>query len=672
MIRPFILAGAFTLMLAAGVRADGAADNRVDNVRRIPPPGVSIPDESRTELSEGVTKLAGEIDALRTSLSKQPELLAVLPDVQIFHKAVDWALRYNEFFRTNEVDTARNQLKEGFARAAALREGKAPWTTATGLVVRGYVSKIDGSIQPYGLVVPTNYFPTTSHNFRLDFWFHGRGEQLSELAFIGDRMRSRGEFTPPKAFVLHLYGRYCNGSRFAGETDFWEAFEAVKRNYPIDENRLVVRGFSLGGAACWHVTTHYASRWAAAAPGAGFSETADFLKVFQKEELKPEWWEQKLWRMYDSTAHALNTTMVPLVAYSGEVDSQIQAARAMEKAMAEEGLELEHLIGPKTGHSYEPTTKAELNRRIDALAARGRISVPRDVRFVTHTLRYNQMAWVTVDGLREHWEQGRVIASLGSVGNTIGIQSTNVTGLTLNFGPGESTFEPVGNVMVSIDGDYVMGPKPKSDRSWVFSLVRTDGHWKAAGSPDTELHKQHGLQGPIDDAFLDSFLFVLPTGSPANEVVGNWTRKESAHAAEHWRSHFRGDVRQTTDKEVTDQDIASHNLILWGDPTSNSLLARIAPKLPIHWTQEGVKVGDKNYPAATSVPVMIYPNPLNPKHYVVINSGFTFREYDYLNNARQTSKLPDWAIVDASTPVTARTPGTILNAGFFGERWEIK
>ena len=39
-------------------------------------------------------------------------------------------------------------------RASQLRDGKAPWTTATGLVVRGYVSKIDGSVQPYGLVVP--------------------------------------------------------------------------------------------------------------------------------------------------------------------------------------------------------------------------------------------------------------------------------------------------------------------------------------------------------------------------------------------------------------------------------------------------------------------------------------------------------------------------------------
>ena len=50
------------------------------------------------------------------------------------------------------------------------------------------------------------------------------------------------------------------------------------------------------------------------------------------------------------------------------------------------------------------------------------------------------------------------------------------------------------------------------------------------------------------------------------------------------------------------------------------------------------------------MPVLIYPNPLNPKKYVVLNSGFTFREYDYLNNARQVPKLPDWAVIDVTTP----------------------
>jgi hypothetical protein len=68
----------------------------------------------------------------------------------------------------------------------------------------------------------------------------------------------------------------------------------------------------------------------------------------------------------------------------------------------------------------------------------------------------------------------------------------------------------------------------------------------------------------------------------------------------------------------------------------------------------------------------IYPNPLNPRRYVVVNSGFTFREWDYLNNARQTPKLPDWAVIDTRTSPDARAPGKVVAADFFGERWELR
>ncbi len=93
---------------------------------------------------------------------------------------------------------------------------------------------------------------------------------------------------------------------------------------------------------------------------------------------------------------------------------------------------------------------------------------------------------------------------------------------------------------------------------------------------------------------------------------------------------------------------------MWGDPASNAVLAKIADKLPIRWDKDGVRLGDKTYEAGHHVPVLIYPNPLNPKRYIVLNSGFTFREYDYLNNARQVPKLPDFAVVDIAVPVSSR------------------
>ena len=339
--------------------------------------------------------------------------------------------------------------------------------------------------------------------------------------------------------------------------------------------------------------------------------------------------------------------------------------------MAAEKLVMTHLIGPKTGHRYEPVTKIELSRRIDALAARGRVRVPREVHFVTHTLRYPRQAWVDVEGLGEHWEPARVDAALVEQGVTATL--SNITAVTFDLGPGEAPFDPTRPVEVHIGQENFKAGQVGSDGSWKATFHRgAGGRWETGPAPAGGLRKRHGLQGPIDDAFMERFVMVLPTGTPMNEKVGAWTKAESEHAIEHWRRHFRGEAPVRMDTDLTGKDIADSNLVLWGDPRSNRILARIADQLPVKWTAAGVVTKEKTYPADSHVPVLVFPNPLNPEHYVVLNSGFTFREYDYLNNARQTAKLPDWAIVDIGQPVTPRFPGGIPAAGFFGEQWELK
>jgi dienelactone hydrolase len=629
--------------------------------RPVPPPGVEVPANDRTELEAGLKRLSGSLEKLRG--------VELLPDVQIFYDAVRYALTYNEFFRPEEIARGRDLLRQGQERADLLLRGQSPWTRATGLVVRGYRSKIDKSVQPYGLVVPPSYTEQQARRWRLDAWFHGRGENLSEVNFLYDRQRNPGEFTPPHAFVLHLYGRYCNANKFAGEVDLFEALDAVKRAYPIDEDRVVVRGFSMGGAAAWQFATHYAGDWVAAAPGAGFSETAEFLNIYRNEANKPTWWEEKLWHLYNATDYAVNLAQCPTVAYSGEIDRQIQAAQMMEKSLQAEGMRMTHIIGPKTPHRYHPDSKVEINRAIDAIAERGRDRYPRKIRFTTWTLRYNRMKWVTVDELDQHWERARLDAEIVDDKN-VDVKPLNVAAFSLSFEPGACPLDVTAKAAVTIDGQKVTVDGPMSDRSWNVSFHKRSGKW-AAGRAESGVRKKHGLQGPIDDAFMDSFIFVRPTGQ-ASTGTAKWVESEMNRAVREWRRHFRGDVQVRDDVSVTEEEIAASNLVLWGDPGSNKVLARIAGKLPIGWTTETVTAGAKRYAASTHVPVMIYPNPLNPERYVVLNSSFTFREFDYLNNARQVPKLPDYAIVDTTTAPDDRWPGKIVDAGFFGEKWELK
>jgi hypothetical protein len=169
---------------------------------------------------------------------------------------------------------------------------------------------------------------------------------------------------------------------------------------------------------------------------------------------------------------------------------------------------------------------------------------------------------------------------------------------------------------------------------------------------------------------MDSFLIVRPTGRPLNEAVGGWLQDELAHATNEWRAQFRGDPRVKDDVAVSDKDIVTHHLILWGDPQSNQLLARIGRKLPLRWDAKQVRLGRMSFPSLNSVPLLIYPNPLNPARYVVLNSGFTFCEFGSASNAQQTPKLPDFAVVDITTPRADRLTRRVRYAGFFGEGWE--
>jgi len=72
-----------------------------------------------------------------------------------------------------------------------------------------------------------------------------------------------------------------------------------------------------------------------------------------------------------------------------------------------------------------------------------------------------------------------------------------------------------------------------------------------------------------------------------NERVGRWwpPRWSTPYAL---APPIPGDARVKSDTDINEADIAQHNLVLWGDPQSNQVLARIANRLPIMWTKEGV------------------------------------------------------------------------------------
>ena len=669
--------------LALFTAAAALAQTPPPTTKQNPPPGIAIPDGDRKELETGVAALGREIETLRGTLKTNPALLALLPDVQVLHKAVDWALRYDEFMDAKQVASAKRALAEGLERAKALKSGTAPWMAATGPQIRGYVSKIDGSVQPYGLVVPEDFKAGEKTPRPLLVWLAGRSDKRTELAFLDERWKSKGEFTPAKTLVVHPYGRFCNATKFAGETDVFEAMASVQKRYAIDPLRIAVAGFSMGGASAWHLGAHHAGLWCAISPGAGFAESEIYAGVFSAKKEPPPWWEQMLFRQYNATDSAANLANSPVMAYSGELDKQIQSSDIMEKACTAEGVKMERLIGPKTEHKYEAGAKRDLAKWLDEKIAAGMPPMPPKVRFTTYTLRYPTMKWITLNALEKHWERADIDAELVDEG-TFRIATKNVAAFTIALPVAPAPLDKTHPPRVLIDGQEVVGP-PVRDY-WTANFRKREGKWEvylqmaaitnaanpysAPPTPFDGLRKTHGLTGPIDDAFVDSFLFIRPTGKPLNDKLGAWTKSEMDRAILEWRRVFRGDVRVKDDTALTADDVANSNLILWGDPSSNTALTKLLARLPLKWTAQQLTLGALNVSAADHAPILIYPNPANPKRYIVLNSGFTFREGSTTTNSLQTPKLPDWAVIDLRTPPSAKWPGLVVDAGFFNESWQ--
>ncbi|MCU1327070.1 MAG: hypothetical protein JWN34_2440, partial [Bryobacterales bacterium] len=202
-----------------------------------------------------------------------------------------------------------------------------------------------------------------------------------------------------------------------------------------------------------------------------------------------------------------------------------------------------------------------------------------------------------------------------------------------------------------------------------ITLQKGPGGWKVdRNGPLPGLHKIHALQGPIDDAFLEPFLLVRPTGTPWNEAVNQQSLRTLARFDRMWGKFFRGHPFVKDDKDVTEADFAKYHVVLFGDPGSNKWLAKMNGKLPVKWTKETVTLGDKSYPANENFPALIYPNPLHPTKYVVINTGLTITDREY-NGDYGMPQWGDYAIVKVNP--AADVPDLNI-AGLFDENWQLR
>jgi len=367
---------------------------------------------------------------------------------------------------------------------------------------------------------------------------------------------------------------------------------------------------------------------------------------------------------------ALNAYGIPFASYVGENDRSVVKHNSAKEQLIRDGIQFEgdpfslkatnapsmmFLIAPNTGHAMHPESRKALNAFLYDRIKMGR-QIPDRIRFLTYTTRYNRDYWITLDGLEKHYERAEIDAKRSDNRSQYDITTKNLTRLVLRQTDRASA--------ISIDGQKL---SVKAAPEMTFE--KSNGTWKLASAREKGLRKRHGLQGPIDDAFLEPFLVVRPTGVPWNAAANDQALRILQRFDRQYTLAYRGHIRVKDDKDVTAADFAKYHVALFGDPGSNRWIAKLNSKLPVlHWTKETVALGSQSFPAVESVPSLIYPSPLSPNHYVVINSGLTAAWPDWAGDF-PTPRYGDYAIFKVKEG--SDDPEAVY-AGLFDESWKLR
>jgi len=638
-----------------------------------------LTDAERKAIVAQLTPLQERLAALRNDLKVNSDHWA---DAQIFVKGLVWALDFGPITDAKSRDQVQKALGRARERLDALASGRRPWTEKRGRLIRGFISAVDGSTQPYGLIVPANYDP--ARPIRLDVVLHGsradRALGTAELNFMSGFDTGDEENPPARetAYIeVHPLGRLGeNAYRFEGETDVDEAIESVCRNYNIDRTRIVLRGSSLGGVGVWMIGLKRPDRWVAVGPTAGPVDTILFASAPRSHFIKlapltP--WQKLLLHEVDAIDYAANGGMTPIVSLMGDQDAYYPSHLQIEKAFATEGVPFVGLVDRGAGHGVTPQAFQEQLRLLGEHAAKGKDSAPQHIRFVTWTLKFSRCHWIEVLGLQQHYQRAEIVADLTDDHSVMVQAPRNIT----RFSIGAPALQGSSSAL-TIGGMNVALPPPTAAGAPRMVVVeQKDGKWQCKGknSEVALTGKRPGLQGPIDDAFATPFLCVRGTGQPWNPAVHAWALANLNRFADEWRRHYRGYLPVKDDTDVSAEDLRRCNLILFGDPGSNRWIRDCLPKLPVQWTQDEIRLGKERYPAVDAGLQLIYPNPLagGDGRYVVFNSGHTYHDFELKLSYMVFPRLGDWAVLRVgenlpSQPVS-EVAETVATSGFFDEQW---
>ncbi len=354
-VAPFrvtVLSGENESSLTRSVTLPPATATGLETVRQtLPPPpspggyNVEVEGPDGRALRLGLTVLSESPEGLRRRLERLPD-------------GVDAGTRATLGFRIQETqevlaalherDTAsrpRMELEQLDRQLAAVEAGRDPFVQATGTQRRAYRSTLDDSLQPYSLRVPAKLEP--GRRYPMVVSLHGSGQD--DRAGIPP-----GAFPPDDWFVLAPKGRGVSNcySGDNAQVDLREALEDVLARYPVDPERLVLAGFSMGGYGVYRTHAENPKRYKA------------LVVLSGAPDLGAQWLGTGHPNFLDSTALGPFKGM-PMFIVHGTEDRNCPYAKAVQVVEGLKAAGAEVTFVPEEGRGHEgpsPDTLAKLNR----------------------------------------------------------------------------------------------------------------------------------------------------------------------------------------------------------------------------------------------------------------------------------------------------------------------
>ncbi len=570
-----------------------------------------------------------------------------------------WAVFADEKQDTEYITA---QLKDAIASAQLIAQSVDPYRDKRGALVKAYHSEIDNRLQPYSVYVPLNYdskraYPLvvglhgawSNHFLHLKRLF-GKGNQPGESDVKAKKYMP--ELKPVDCIVACPNGRETMGYSGIAEEDVWRVVADVKRAYNIDENRIYLTGLSMGGGGTWAIGLHYPDRFAAIAPVCGWTDPK--ISVGERQLAS---YEKQFMELSSSLNIAENAQHLPIHIFHGDADKavDVEHSRVMNERLHELGYNVEYTEYPGVGHNSWDYSYADA-QLFDWFLKYKRNPYPKHLRYKTSNPNYNQAYWARIDEFTQLRQFATIDATI--TGNTIDVKTDNVErySLSLNDNLVDIT-KPIivkTNSVASFEGTM-----PESGQ---LSFHIQDGQKANVASSPPKVRLLPG--DSLKEGFNAKHIYIYGTSGEREEISLN---RKAAKEASDWGDWV--DVRWTVKKdvEVTQKDIAECNLILYGSPDSNAILRKVIKQLPITFDDKSITVAGKQFTIAEDVSVaMIYPNPLNPNRYMVIN---------YIGSEKTIEVIADIArnrwMASADVMVWDKN-SQVVSAGLFDKGWRIQ